>query len=333
MTVTPAYARPVEGDLRVGHIFSSAWTIFSANFPTFFVIGLVVALPNLLLFMTVPTEQTAFGPTPTGAIGWRLVVGWVLAMVLNLMSQAIILYIAFQYLRGQPAPVGDAVQKGLARFLPILGLVVLFALGVWVGLLLLVIPGIMLMIRWSVSVPACVVEGTGPVQPGAQRRPDQGPPLEDIRHFPPGLDRERHRRKPARPDRESARDGRQPVRQFLLDSVLGGLFRQRPGHGLSRPAGRQGRRRRQPERSRVRLTAAAIHHDGARRRRHRRAVTGARRQENRACRRACARTAARAPGTRAGPCRNRAGSAADLLPRPARASRSCGRFCCRPRPG
>ena len=163
MTVTPAYARPVEGDLRVGHIFSSAWTIFSANFPTFFVIGLVVALPNLLLFMTVPTEQTTFGPTPTGAIGWRLVVGWVLAMVLNLMSQAIILYIAFQYLRGQPAPVGDAVQKGLARFLPILGLVALFALGVWVGLLLLVIPGIMLMIRWSVSVPACVVEGTGPV--------------------------------------------------------------------------------------------------------------------------------------------------------------------------
>ena len=40
---------------------------------------------------------------------------------------------------------------------------ILFGLGVWVGLLLFIIPGIMLMLRWSVAVPACVLEGTGPV--------------------------------------------------------------------------------------------------------------------------------------------------------------------------
>src|SRR5262245_15048927 len=164
MTVTPAYARPVEGELRVGHVFSTAWTIFSANFTTFFVIGLIVALPNLLLLMAVPTETTAFGTTPSPAgLGWRVFVGLALATILNLMAQAVILYIAFQYLRGHSGSVGDAVQKGLARFLPILGLVFLFGLGIWVGFLLLVIPGIMLMVRWSVAVPACVLEGTGPV--------------------------------------------------------------------------------------------------------------------------------------------------------------------------
>jgi len=164
MTVTPTYARPVEGELRVGHVFSSAWDIFSANFARFFAIGLVVALPNLLLLMTVPTETNAFGTTPApAALGWRVFIGLAIMMVLNLMSQAVILYIAFQYLRGQQVSMGEALQRGLARFLPILGLVILFGLGIWVGFLLLIIPGIMLMVRWSVAVPACVLEGTGPV--------------------------------------------------------------------------------------------------------------------------------------------------------------------------
>jgi hypothetical protein len=127
-------------------------------------VGLVVALPNLILLMSVPTETSVFGTTPApGAFGWRFFIGWALAMILYLMSQAVILYIAFQYLRGQPVALGDALNKGFARILPILGLVILFGLGVWVGFLLLIIPGIMLMVRWSVAVPACVLEGTGPV--------------------------------------------------------------------------------------------------------------------------------------------------------------------------
>src|SRR5262245_25451031 len=164
MTVSPTYARPAEGELRVGHVFSSAWAIFTANFATFFAIGLVVALPNLLLLLAVPTEVTAFGTTPAPeAFGWPVFVVWLLATIIYLMSQVAILYVAFQYLRGQPASLGAALQKGFARFFPLLGLVILFALGIWVGFILFVIPGIMLMVRWSVAVPACVVEGTGPV--------------------------------------------------------------------------------------------------------------------------------------------------------------------------
>jgi len=80
-----------------------------------------------------------------------------------MIAQAMILYIAFQYLRGQPASLSDAAQKGLGRFFPLLGAVILFGLGVWVGLLLFIVPGFMLMARWFVAVPACVVEKLGPV--------------------------------------------------------------------------------------------------------------------------------------------------------------------------
>src|SRR5262249_2368144 len=167
-TVTATHARPVEGELSVGHVFSSAWAIFSANIGIFLAIGLIVALPNLIALMLAPAETIPPANPPlgtdlgAGAVGLGFV-GGILAVVLTLVSQAVILYVAFQYLRGQPVTLGDAVQKGFARLLPILGLVILFFLGVWVGLILLVIPGIMLMVAWSVSVAACVVEGTGPI--------------------------------------------------------------------------------------------------------------------------------------------------------------------------
>jgi hypothetical protein len=161
MTVTPGYAAPGEGELSVGHVFSSAWAVLTANFGKLFAIGLLVALPNLLAGLALPTDPTAPGAAPAMA-GWFFIV-WLLVMVLNLVSQAAVLVIAFQYLRGHPASIGEALGKGLERFFPILGLVILFTLGLSVGLILLVIPGIILAVVWSVSVPACVLEGTGPV--------------------------------------------------------------------------------------------------------------------------------------------------------------------------
>jgi uncharacterized membrane protein len=87
----------------------------------------------------------------------------VLGFTLNMLAQAVILYIAFQYLRGQEASLGDAVQKNITRVLPLIGVLILTGLGLSVGFLLLFIPGVMLLVRWSVAVPACVLDRTGPV--------------------------------------------------------------------------------------------------------------------------------------------------------------------------
>src|SRR5262245_33161329 len=136
MTVTPTYAQPVQGDLRVGHVFSSAWDVLTANFGKFLAITAVVALPNVLLFGNMAADPAA----AEAAFGWRFFLGFLLGFVLNMIAQAMILYIAFQYLRGQPASLSDAAQKGLGRFFPLLGAVILFGLGVWVGLLLFIVP-------------------------------------------------------------------------------------------------------------------------------------------------------------------------------------------------
>src|SRR5262245_15984278 len=160
MMTTPTDARPVGGGLRLGHIFSSTWAIFSANFLKFFAIGLAAALPSLLLQLTETTEASVAG-TPFAA-EWRGVVGSLLSATLSMMAQAAVLYIAFQYLRGRPASIGEGIQKGLARLFPVLGVVILFFVGVFIGFIF-IIPGIFLLVRWSVAVPVCMVESLGPV--------------------------------------------------------------------------------------------------------------------------------------------------------------------------
>jgi hypothetical protein len=179
MTVRPTYVPPGGGEFRLGHVFASAWDLFVANFSKFFPITLVVGLPNLLVD-SLPAQST-------GAAGWDGV-GALVGFVLNMVAQAMILYIAFQYLRGQPASLADAAQKGVARLFPILGTGILFVLGAWVVPLLsamvlgaalirasfrvgvfLASIGMMIVLagllttRWVVAIPVCVLERLGPI--------------------------------------------------------------------------------------------------------------------------------------------------------------------------
>ena len=88
----------------------------------------------------------------------------VLAIVLGLLSQAILVYASFQDMSGKAVSLNDSFNVALTRFLPIIGLTILEGLGFWIGFMLLIIPGVMLMIRWFVAVPVCIVERLGPFE-------------------------------------------------------------------------------------------------------------------------------------------------------------------------
>jgi len=146
----------VGGDLRVGNVLSRAFEICSANFLLFGAVMLVVSLPNLFFTLQPATEAS-------WASGLYFVLEIVLGLFLNTIGEAVILFGAFQYLRGQPVVPGEALQRSLARFLPILGFAILYALALFFGFILFVIPGIILFVMWTVALPACVVEGLGPI--------------------------------------------------------------------------------------------------------------------------------------------------------------------------
>ena len=154
------------GSFRVGDVFSRAWAVFAGNFILFvgivFLIYLVIALTVGVLFgLAYVTGQLT--PSQFGApLVISVVVTAFIAISANMVGQAAILFVAFQYLSGQPARMGEATRRAIGRLFPVLGLTLLLGLAVGLGLVLLVVPGIILIAMWAVVVPVCVVEGLGP---------------------------------------------------------------------------------------------------------------------------------------------------------------------------
>jgi hypothetical protein len=156
MTNVSAVAPAAPGEFRVGHVFSRTMTLLSQNFLIFFVVALVAGLPRLLW---VGADIQNAGSFPWG----RFSVGISLVLVLNTLAQAVIVYGAFQAMRARPVNLGECLSVGLGRFFPIIGLVICAYLAIWLGLILLIVPGIILGIMWYVATPVCVVEQKGPL--------------------------------------------------------------------------------------------------------------------------------------------------------------------------
>ncbi|MFN3517602.1 MAG: hypothetical protein ACK4YM_10655 [Novosphingobium sp.] len=59
---------------------------------------------------------------------------------------------------GSRASLDQCLTQGIARFLPVLGLSILWWLGIMLGFMVLIIPAVILIVIWSAALPALVVE-------------------------------------------------------------------------------------------------------------------------------------------------------------------------------
>jgi len=179
--------RFTQGDFRVGHVLSLAWSVFSRNILTFSVVTGIAALPSLLI----PQPSVANAGNPF--LNMRLVLFAVpLMLVLSMLSQAIVFYGAFQDMRRKPVSLADGLRVGLGRFFPLVGLALVIGLAMMALLIfasfvvyivpgliyaspLLIIPVMMLFLMWSMGTPVCVVERLGPFRSlGRSRRLTKG---------------------------------------------------------------------------------------------------------------------------------------------------------------
>jgi hypothetical protein len=69
--------------------------------------------------------------------------------------------VALDTLAGQPVDLGGASRMALRRMLPALGLGILLGIGLIVGFLFLVVPGIFLILTWFIVMPVLAGEGRG----------------------------------------------------------------------------------------------------------------------------------------------------------------------------
>lgn len=143
--------------MSVGGILGESWRLYTKFFGRFFVIGLVVYLVVDLLNALV---ATALGD------------GAGIAVLLALVT-AVISIVGTFWLQGALVLAVDDVRDGkidttvaevFERVRPYLGTLIvaglLAGLGIVVGLVLLVVPGLVLLTWWALIVPVIVLEGT-----------------------------------------------------------------------------------------------------------------------------------------------------------------------------
>jgi uncharacterized membrane protein len=136
---------------RFGPIFTNAWSVYTANFLTFTAVAVVIGLPDLIE----ADPQTKSGTA-------LLTLAGIAGLILEFIGLAVILYGAFQVMRGRDIAILDVLRHVLSRFWAIIALAILLGIALFLGLMLFIIPAVVMAARWAVAPPVCVVEGLGP---------------------------------------------------------------------------------------------------------------------------------------------------------------------------
>lgn len=152
-----AASRYSEGEFRVGRVLSRTFSILSRNLLPFCVVTAIAYLPSLVIL----AEQGK--PMQTGRAFLLFGAGVLLSIVLNALSEAIVLFGAFEDMRGRPVNLMASLRVGLSRLLPVLGVALLVALFAGIAAILLLIPAFIVMTMLFVAMPACIVEQLGPM--------------------------------------------------------------------------------------------------------------------------------------------------------------------------
>ncbi|MGE3172024.1 MAG: hypothetical protein AB7O97_05310 [Planctomycetota bacterium] len=149
-------AAPSSFRLSVGELVSTSLGVYFRNFVPFVLLGLVVQSPGIALqhLAAAPAGQE---PTLEQAMtGLGLTV---LQSVLTFLLTGAISFGVVMQLRGERAPIGQSIVRGLQSFFRVLGTGMLCGLRIVLFTLLLVVPGILEAIRLYVAIPAAAMEG------------------------------------------------------------------------------------------------------------------------------------------------------------------------------
>jgi hypothetical protein len=166
-----------DRSVQIGRIFSRAFgTIRSNPIATLGIALLFSALPSMLLFYLIQTmgleTVTAVGTGATIAIG---IFSVVISLLFAMITQGALVRATVAFSEGRKASLGESAMAGLRVAAWLLLLALLSALGIGLGLALLLVPGVILYIMWSVAAPALVEEDLGPIDAlGRSRRLTKG---------------------------------------------------------------------------------------------------------------------------------------------------------------
>lgn len=122
---------------------------------------LTIFLALGFLLVVLPQAGLAYFLEGDGTDRLGLQLSNTLASLIALLAKSSMTSTAMRTLAGKRNDLGDAVSDGMRLYFPAFGIGFLTNLGIALGFLLLIAPGIILMTWWSVALPARIANGEG----------------------------------------------------------------------------------------------------------------------------------------------------------------------------
>lgn len=150
-------------EVSLGRIFSRAFSVMGHN--PLVVFGgalLFAALPQMIIGGLLQAIRPQVGdPDYIGTMALISLTSGLIALVFTALVQGAITLATLAESEGRKAGFGECVAIGLRRAIPLIIVAILSGLGVMIGIVLLVVPGFILLVMWSVAAPAVVAENAG----------------------------------------------------------------------------------------------------------------------------------------------------------------------------
>ncbi len=142
--------------MGVGEVLGEAWKLYTKFFVRFFVIAIIVfAIVNLLNALIAALVGHGSGIRAVLAL-----VTLVVSIVGTFWLQGALVYAVDDVRDGKiDATVGQVFDRVRPYLVTLIGAGILAGLGVAVGLIFLIVPGLILLTWWCLIVPAIVLEG------------------------------------------------------------------------------------------------------------------------------------------------------------------------------
>lgn len=158
-----------EADNRsfsIGRIFSRAFGVMGRNpLVTFGVTLLLSALPTELVHYGLTQLNLAMQDRDTTiAVVGLGIIAFLIGLVLRALVQGCLVRATIADSEGRKAGFGECLIAAAARALPLIGASFLFVLGLALGMILLIVPGVMFAIAFSVVAPVVVEERIGVIE-------------------------------------------------------------------------------------------------------------------------------------------------------------------------
>jgi hypothetical protein len=156
-----------DRNVSIGRVLSRAFATMGSNPLTVFGISFVFgALPRVALNYLAQTlgysQQNYLSGAITPLFYFSIAAGITLFSIFSsMLTQGALVRATIAHSEGREASFGESAMAGLRVVLPLLLLGILFSLGLMLGFVLLIVPGIFLYLMWAVAAPALVEERTG----------------------------------------------------------------------------------------------------------------------------------------------------------------------------